>query len=119
MEIQSILLSQKEKLKKQLDKQELAFGEIMFNNGQCQVLSQSSARYELIVNDEAKNELTEYALDIEENGNIIPKINNKASRWNRNSFACLLQVESEIRRSLPACWSNKVFLMASLAMTQE
>ena len=97
MEIQSILLSQKEKLKKLLDKQELAFGEILFNNGQCQVLSQSSARYELIVNDEAKNELAEYALDIEEDGNIIPKINNKASGWNRNSFACLLQVESEIR----------------------
>lgn len=97
MEIQSILLSQKEKLKKILDKQELAFGEIMFNNGQCQVLSQSSARYELIVNDEAKNELEEYALDIEEDGNIIPKIKDKASGWNRNSFACLLQVESEIR----------------------
>jgi len=97
MEIQSILLSQKEKLKKQLDKQELAFGEIMFNNGQCQVLSQSSVRYELIVSDVAKNELAEYALDIEEDGNIIPKINDKASGWNRNSFACLLQVESEIR----------------------
>jgi len=97
MEIQSLLLSQKEKLKKLLDKQELAFGEIMFNNGQCQVLSQSSARYELIVNDEANKELAEYALDIEEDGNIIPKINNNASGWNRNSFACLLQVESEIR----------------------
>jgi len=60
------------------------------------VLSQSSARYELIVNDESKNELVEYMLDIEEDGNIIPKINNKASGWNRNSFACLLQVESEI-----------------------
>ena len=97
MEIESTLFSQKEKLKKQLDKQELAFGEIMFNNGQCQVLSQSSVRYELIVNDEAKNELAEYALDIEEDGNIIPKINNNASGWDRNSFACLLQVESEIR----------------------
>lgn len=61
------------------------------------MLSQSSTRYELIVNDEANNELVEYALDIEEDGNIIPKINNKASGWNRNSFACLLQVESEIR----------------------
>ena len=55
MEIQSILLSQKEKLKELLDKQELAFGEILFNNSQCQVLSQSSTRYELIVNDEANN----------------------------------------------------------------
>jgi len=35
MEIQSILLSEKEKLKQLLDKQELAYGEILFNNGQC------------------------------------------------------------------------------------
>lgn len=97
MEIQSILHSQKEKITKLLDKQELAFGEILFNNSQCQVLSQSSTRYELIVNNEANNELVEYALDIEEDGNIFPKMNNKASGWNRNSFACLLQVESEIR----------------------
>lgn len=96
MDIQKIIILQKEKLKELLPKEKLALGEIIFYNGQCQVLSQSVSRYELIISDEAKNEIAEYALDIEEDGTIIPVTNNKASGWDKNSYACLLQVESEV-----------------------
>ena len=45
MDIQKIILLQKEKLRNELSRQELALGEIIFNNGQCQILSQSASRY--------------------------------------------------------------------------
>ena len=101
MNIQEIIPEQKEKLEGQLKKEELALGEIIFNNGQCQVLSQSVSRYELIISDEAKNEIAACRLDIEDDGNIIPFIKDKASGWDKNSYACLLQIESEIHLAGP------------------
>ncbi|MEI6750702.1 MAG: hypothetical protein WCM93_16215, partial [Bacteroidota bacterium] len=64
MNIQEIIALQKNRLKNQLDKKELAIGEITFNNGQCQILSQSSLCYELIVTDEANYKSIEYRLNI-------------------------------------------------------
>ncbi len=96
MDIQKIILLQKEKLRNELSRQELALGEIIFNNGQCQILSQSASRYELIISNESKKEVVEVILDIEEGGTIIPKIENDSAEWDKNSYACLLQVESEM-----------------------
>lgn len=96
MKISEIISSQKDRLKTQLDKQELAIGEIIFNNGQCQILSQSSACYELIVTDEINNKTTEYRLNIVEDDLVFPSINSESTGWERNSYACLLQVENEI-----------------------
>lgn len=98
MNIQQIIIAQKEKLKDQLNRHELALGEIIFNNGQCQILSQSPSRYELIITDEYRNDVAEVTLDIEETGTIIPKIrNDEYTGWNKNSYACLLQVDTEMR----------------------
>jgi SNF2 family DNA or RNA helicase len=94
MDIRLIITSQKEKLKEQLNREELALGEIIYNNGQCQVLSQSASRYELIIHNEVKNEMTECSLVIE-NGIIAPETDGDTSEWDRNSYACLLQVENE------------------------
>lgn len=96
MTIQEIISLQKDKLKKQLDKHELAVGEIIFINGQCQILSQSSSCYELIVTDETNNETIEYRLDIVEDDMVIPSENGVSTEWDRNSYACLLQVENEM-----------------------
>lgn len=96
MDIQEIISNQKEKLKHQLSPDELALGEIIFNNGQCQILSQSASRYELIINNEVKNDIAEYCLDIEEDGTIVPKLDNDEWGWEKNSYACLLQVENEL-----------------------
>jgi len=96
MDIQEIIALQKDKLKNQLDKQELAVGEITFINGQCQILSQSSSCFELIVADETNNESIEYRLDIVEDDMVIPSVNSENTGWDRNSYACLLQVENEM-----------------------
>lgn len=96
MEIAEIIKKQIDKLREQLDKKELALGEIIFNNGECQILSQSSVMYELIVSNEITGTATEYALIVEDEGNIIPAIGKEACGWDKNSFACLLQVENEL-----------------------
>jgi SNF2 family DNA or RNA helicase len=96
MNIQEIVLLQLDKLKKQLNAQELALGEIMFNNGLCQVLSQSPSCYELIISNEALNSTTEYALEIENSENINPSVNGSRKEWDKYSYACLLQVDSEM-----------------------
>jgi len=96
MEIAEIVKKQIKKLREQLDKNELALGEITFNNGGCQILSQSPIKYELIVSDEITEEATEYALLLENDGNMIPSNGKEANGWDKNSFACLLQVESEL-----------------------
>lgn len=95
MKITDIIKNQIDKVQNHLNKNEQVFGEIIFNNGACQILSQSPVKYELIVSDETSNETTEYSLNIEEDGTIIPHDEKEACGWSRNSFACLLQVESE------------------------
>lgn len=96
MDIKEIILNQKQKLSNQLNRQEQALGEIIFNNGQCQILSQSASRFELIISDESINELIEVTLDIEEMGTLVPKSGNNDSEWDKYSYASLLQVESEM-----------------------
>ena len=96
MQIKDVIAAEKERLKKMLTPQELALGEIIFNNGQCQLLTQSVSRFELIVSDESKNEVAEYSLDIEEDGRIVPVRGKEALGWDKYAVACLLQVENEM-----------------------
>lgn len=49
MDIKLLIAQQIEKLQKLLDKTERTHGEILFNNNSCQVLSQSSVKFELIM----------------------------------------------------------------------
>lgn len=104
MQIKEIVSAQKEKLQTALSPQERALGEIIFNNGRCQVLAQSVSRFELIVADERENEIAEYALDIElpeeegdeeEAGAIFPHCDKEPVEWDKYTYACLLQVETE------------------------
>lgn len=97
MNITEIIKNQIEKVQTQLDKSKQAFGEILFNNGACQILSQSAIKYELIVSSETNDDAIEYALVIEDDGTIIPVCEKESCGWDINSFACLLQVESELQ----------------------
>jgi hypothetical protein len=106
MQIKETIASEKERLKKILSPQELALGEITFNNGQCQLLTQSVSRFELIVSDESKNEVAEYSLDIEEDGRIIPVRGKEAAGWDKYAVACLLQVENEMHLLIQKSTSN-------------
>ncbi len=97
MEIVKVIEAQIVNLKETLDKKELAMGEILFLNGTCQILSQSQLMYELVMTSEDSEEPTEYQLMIDsEDGIISPAEKNKIQDWDRHSFACLLQVESEL-----------------------
>ncbi len=96
MKISEIVKKQIEKLRGQLNNNELLLGEIIFNNGACQILSQSPVKYELIVSSEITDTTTEYALIIEDNGNMLPRVGKETGGWDKNSYACLLQVESEL-----------------------
>ena len=93
MHLNEIIALQKERLKAGLDKEELALGEIIFLKGLCQIMSQSSSCYELVVTDEATSKTTECRLNIEDE-RVIP--NGESTEWDRNSYACLLQVENEM-----------------------
>lgn len=96
MELQELIKSQKEKLQTILPKTELALGEIIFNNNDCQVLSQSAVRFELVVDSQETKHPKECSLDIVEE-DVIPSINGERCGWDRVSYACLLEVENELR----------------------
>jgi hypothetical protein len=95
MDINSVVKQQIKKLQSQSDKTELAFGEIIFNNNGCQVLSQSAVRFELIVDSQSGSGQTEYSLHLMDN-DIFPSQNGDRVEWDRNTYACLLQVENEL-----------------------
>jgi len=77
-----------------LDKNELLYGEIIYNNNGCQILSQSSAMFELIVDNEIISK--EYRLVISDSETIAPSVDREFVEWDRYSYACLLQVENEL-----------------------
>jgi len=95
MKIEDIIKSQIYLLRTHLDKNELAFGEVIYNNGACQILSQSPLKYELVLCKDETNQVFDYALDIDDEGGVLP-VSENGNEWDRNSFACLLQVESEL-----------------------
>ncbi len=99
--ITEIIKVQIEKVYEIADKETLAHGEILFNNGSCQILSQSSSLYELIISDEHSNTTIELALAIEEDGNMTPIVDKQAIGWNKDAFACLLQVQNELHLLQP------------------
>ena len=94
------LKSIKEEVLSQLSKDEIAYGEILFNNCDCQILSQSAVSIDFLINTTDKNESAQYSLLInsEQGGfsGFTPEVNKKAARWNRYSYACLLQYEQEL-----------------------
>jgi len=95
MGINSLIKAQINKVQNLLDSHELAFGEIIFNNNDCQVLTQSAVKFELIF-DSQQGKQVEFALHIIDD-DVIPSENNERKGWDRYSYACLLQIENELR----------------------
>ncbi|MFA9388399.1 MAG: DEAD/DEAH box helicase [Prolixibacteraceae bacterium] len=96
MEFAALISVQKTKLVDLLDRNELVIGEIIYNNGECQILSQSKERFELIVYDSSLTEPIEYAITLDGEDNIFPETKSEFKAWNQYSYACLLQVENEL-----------------------
>lgn len=96
MELQELIKKQIGKLQDIISRQELALGEIIFNNNDCQVLSQSSVRFELLVDSGESKSPVECSIDID-GEDFIPSINGERLGWERVSYACLLEVENELK----------------------
>lgn len=94
-------------VRKLIDQNELYRGEILFNNANCVVLSQSPHYVEFIVyiDGAEEDDYLEYTLIIErisqEISHIVPECQGSRMGWNRYSYACLLQYEAELNRLLP------------------
>ena len=86
----------KEKVAALLTPQELAYGEILFLNCECQILAQSHISIDFLVNTPDKNESVEYSL-LFDNGDLIPESNGDRTGWDPFSYACLLQYEQELQ----------------------
>ncbi len=100
MKIRNEITSYKEKIKSVISSEEIAYGEILFNNCNCQILSQSAVSIDFIIDSTEMKEPVEYYLLIEETEdnklNIVPESNKDRIGWNRYSYACLLQYEAEL-----------------------
>jgi len=90
----------KDRVLPQLSSEEVAYGEILFNNCDCQILSQSAVSIDFLISAASDNESLEYSLiiDGDQNGEfgLIPTVKNKTAKWDRYSYACLLQYEQEL-----------------------
>jgi SNF2 family DNA or RNA helicase len=95
MDIKSLIKHKIEKLQNNLNTTERSFGEVIFNNNCCQVLSQSSVRFELIVDTQSDEGQVEYALHVTDEDVFVIK-NGDHLAWDRFGYACLLQVENEL-----------------------
>lgn len=89
MEIKALISRQIKKVLKQLDKTECAFGDIIFNNNSCQVLSQSAVRFELMVDTQSAEGQVECTLQVSDE-DIIPYKNGERLGWDRISYALSL-----------------------------
>jgi len=80
--------------------EEIAYGEILFNNCDCQILSQSAVSIDFLISTAEKNESAEYSLLIDSNedgiARLLPQLDNNPVEWDRYSYACLLQYEQEL-----------------------
>lgn len=96
MKLIEILSKQKEKLSLIIDADILSLGQLIYNNGDCQILSQSKERFELIVYDVSLNEPIEFAIFIDGEDSLFPETDSDFNGWNQYSYACLLQIENEL-----------------------
>ncbi len=100
MELKEFVTAVKESVQKKIEYSEVAHGEIIFNNNDCQILSQSQLAFELIVSKQDNTSL-ECKLLVDERENMLPEINGERLGWDRYSYASLLQVENELYRLDP------------------
>ncbi|MBN1768684.1 MAG: DEAD/DEAH box helicase [Prolixibacteraceae bacterium] len=97
MDLREIISEQKNKVSELLDHNERILGEILHDNGECQILSQSLSCFELIIYDSLSDNPIEISIKIEDSLNVYPEASPGFEGWNRYSYACLLQVENELK----------------------
>ncbi len=95
MENLIISISKKVKtLQQELNREELAFGQFIYNNGECQILTQSGEKVEVLFNDSHPVEEVSVICNWSEEG---VDIENSLGEWNRYSYAALMQFHHELQ----------------------
>lgn len=78
-----------------ISEDELAYGEYLFHNADCTILSQSAISVDFMMRMNGSETFQEY-LFILDGDNIVPECDGERMGWNRYSYACLLQYEHEL-----------------------
>lgn len=94
MNLQEIVHNKIEYLRTNKNDDFVINGEIIHNNGECQVLTQSAVAFEFYISSEFAD--AEIKLIIEDN-QIYPVKDKSIIDWDKNSFAALLQLDEELR----------------------
>ncbi len=76
-----------------LKREELAFGQFIYNNNECQILTQSAEKVEFLFADVHPFEELSITCDFEDDAITVC---NSTGEWNRFSYAALLQYQHEI-----------------------
>lgn len=95
MKLAVIIKNLKEELIKTIDTIEISFGDLIFYNGDCQLLSQTPSKFDFLILSDSKQEYIECRLEVE-GDKIIPSKEGNYDGWNRQTFACLRQLEEEL-----------------------
>lgn len=80
-------------LSEQLDREELVYGQFIFNNNECQLLTQSAEKVEVIFSEVHVEEEMALLFEIFEDAILIE---NTLGVWNRFSYAALLLFQHEL-----------------------
>lgn len=95
----SLKLIKKEVLS-QLSSAEISQGEALFNNCECQILSQSASKVDFLIYQADEDEAIEYSLllsyEQDKVSELSPTKNSKPIEWDGNAYACLLLYEWEL-----------------------
>jgi SNF2 family DNA or RNA helicase len=79
-----------------LSMSELNAGEWLYHNNYCQILTQSSLSFEVMVASEKEGEYYDYNIVIQDN-NIYPERDKSVAKLEGISYACLLQIAHELK----------------------
>jgi hypothetical protein len=91
MDIKELIAFVKLRLQAELNTEELSLGEIIFNNNECHILSQSAVIFELVTETLPVSHHIELKLDLnEEMQTVRPLTDGQLIGWSRFSYACLL-----------------------------
>jgi SNF2 family DNA or RNA helicase len=77
-----------------LDASELSSGEYLFKNNDCQILTQSSSKFEFLLSEEYGQK--DVYITIGENDDEQIILTPSTGEWNRFSYACLMQMKHEL-----------------------
>ena len=86
-------------LNENLGPTELNFGKHLFNNNDCQILTQSAEKFEFLLSEEyPQNDICIFIESGEDEDEDVEKVflSSNTESWNRFSYACLLQMHHEL-----------------------